>query len=490
MEASFGISTKDRIARHKTAIGRSTLSRPLRLALTDGILKEDSGLLDYGCGRGDDLRILKLMGFKGDGWDPAHRPEAPLASAPIVNIGYVVNVIEDPEERMETLSRAWALTEQILIVSARLASEVQTLAIYKEFSDGCLTSKGTFQKFFEQHQLKHWIDHTLGVSSVPAGPGIFYVFRDDEARENFLASRYRRHVLIPRLARPIELFEQNKDLLQPLIEFFAEHGRVPADVELADIGAVRDVFGSTKRAFRVIQEATDTKKWNEIANERSQDLMVYLALSRFDGRPRFAQLPQSLQYDVKSFFTSYKNACDAADDLLFSVGEMTAVDDASKHSHLGKKLPDGLYIHESALEQLPPILRIYEGCARGYIGRVEGANVIKLNRREPKITYLQYPDFESDPHPTLKSSLSVHLQTFRVKSREYGHFKNPPILHRKDTLLHPVHPLHSKFARLTRIEVQKGLYDDASRIGTRDGWNEALAAKGLTLRGHRLVVDR
>ena len=121
---------------------------------------------------------------------------------------------------------------------------------------------------------------------------------------------------------------------------------------------------------------------------------------------------------------------------------------------------------------------------------MEGANIIKLNRREPKITYLQYPNFESDPHPALERSLSVHLQTFRVKSKEFGHFKNPPVLHRKETFLYPEHPLYSKFARLTRIEEEKGLYDDGSRIGTRDGWNEALAAKGLMLRGHRVVRRR
>lgn len=51
----------------------------------------------------------------------------------------------------------------------------------------------------------------------------------------------------------------------------------------------------------------------------------------------------------------------------------------------------------------------------------------------------------------------------------------------------PDHPLHTKFARLTRLEEQKGLYEDTSRIGTRDGWNETLAHEGLYLKGHRLL---
>jgi len=49
------------------------------------------------------------------------------------------------------------------------------------------------------------------------------------------------------------------------------------------------------------------------------------------------------------------------------------------------------------------------------------------------------------------------------------------------------HPLRAEFARLTRLEEAKGLYADTSRIGTRDGWEAILAAKGLTFRGHRLV---
>ena len=46
----------------------------------------------------------------------------------------------------------------------------------------------------------------------------------------------------------------------------------------------------------------------------------------------------------------------------------------------------------------PPLLRIYEGCGRAFLGEVEGANLIKLHRFSGKISYLVYPDFESDPH--------------------------------------------------------------------------------------------
>jgi DNA phosphorothioation-associated putative methyltransferase len=121
---------------------------------------------------------------------------------------------------------------------------------------------------------------------------------------------------------------------------------------------------------------------------------------------------------------------------------------------------------------------------------VEGANLIKLSRREPKIAYLSYPEFESDPHPALATSVTVHFQTFKVRFHDYRDRRNPPILHRKETFLHQDHPLHAKFARLTRIEQSKGLYDEPTMIGTRDRWLALLEAKGLRLRGHRLLCNR
>ena len=38
------------------------------------------------------------------------------------------------------------------------------------------------------------------------------------------------------------------------------------------------------------------------------------------------------------------------------------------------------------------------------------------------------------------------------------------------------HPLRAEFVRLTRLEDAMGLYANASRIGTQDGWMTALAA--------------
>ena len=478
------------VARHKTAISRPDLSRPIKFALSDEILTQDTPVFDYGCGRGDDLMRLQALGFKASGWDPVHRSDAPLISSPVVNLGYVVNVIEDRRERQETLKRACSLSEKVLIVSARLELEAKGIGETAAFGDGYLTSLGTFQKFFDQQELKNWIDQTLDTSSLPAGPGVFYVFRREEDRTSFLASQYRRRSITPRLVYSAELFSQHEELLRPLMDLVSARGRIPADEEVVNAAEIKNVFGSLKRAFWVCEKVTGKAQWEEIAESHAQDLLIYLALSRFDRRPIFSHLPRDLQLDVKGFFPSYSAACKKADELLFSIGNQASLDKACSTSEIGKVTPPAFYIHESGLEHLSPVLRLFEGCARGYIGRVSEANLIKLHRQEPKVSYLGYPDFETDPHPALAFSLTVHFQTFRVKFQDYRSNRNPPILHRKETFLHPSHPLYEKFSRLTRIEEKKNLYENPSLIGTRDGWEKVLAEKKLYFRGHRLFTKK
>ena len=472
--------------RHRTAISRTTISRPLRLALETELIDDDSTVLDYGCGRGDDIRALQARGIACQGWDPVHRPEGTRQESDVVNLGYVVNVIENPDERSETLCEAWKLAQKVLLVSARLSVEARG-ATHRIYNDGYLTQRGTFQKFFTQSELREWIDTTLGVSSVAAGPGIFFIFRDNALRQTYAASRYRRSLAVPSQYQSDVLFERHQDILTPLIHFVTFRGRLPDESELQESALLREVFGSIPRAFRVIRSATGKEQWETIHEERSQDLLIYLALERFKGRPRFSALPHDLQRDVKSFFGTYRRACEIADELLFSVGNMETVKAACKEATCGKLTPEALYVHTSALPNLPPVLRVYEGCARRYIGAVEGANVIKLNRRTPKISYLSYPDFERDPHPALSESLVVQLQTFDVRYFDYRDSDSPPILHRKEEFVSADHPLREKFARLTRQEERWGLFAHPLAIGTRNKWNQLLADKGVYLSGNRLT---
>jgi DNA phosphorothioation-associated putative methyltransferase len=198
------------------------------------------------------------------------------------------------------------------------------------------------------------------------------------------------------------------------------------------------------------------------------------------------RLPPTLKGDIRAFFGAYRKACAEADALLFRAGD-AAIDDACRRSPIGKLLPDDLYVHKSAMDSLEPILRIYEGCGRTYLGEVEGANLIKIHRRSGKLSYLVYPAFDTDPHPALLRCVKLSLRTRQLECYDYAQSANPPILHRKETFLRPEHPLFARFARLTRQEEQHGLLEETASIGTRAGWEKRLQVAGLRLRGHRLV---
>lgn len=473
--------------RYRTAISRSDLSRPIRLALEDELIQTGTSVFDFGCGRGDDLKGLSKQDIAARGWDPNFRPDAAKEPADAVNIGYVVNVIEDPRERQQTLRTAWSLANKILIVAARLTGERFPTRL-TPFADGWLTTRNTFQKFYEQEELRAWIDNTLDESSVAAGPGVFYVFRDESLKQGFLAARMRRRrVAVPRRRISDELFEQHQELLQPLMDFYAARGRLPVVEELSNSPEIEADFGSLKRAFRVVLWATNETDWEEIRRRRSDDLKAYVALSRFGGRPKFSKLPHDVRLDVKAFFSNYTNACKEADKLLFSIADLEEIDKAALSSPVGKTTRSSLYVHASSVADLPPILRVYEGGARALTGQVEEANIVKLSRFEPKVSYLSYPDFEKDPHPVLAQSISVNLHTFHVKYRYYDKETNPPILHRKETLVSEDHELRSKFERLTKQEETWGLYDSGEPIGRKRDWLNLLIRRGATHRGHRIV---
>ncbi len=106
--------------------------------------------------------------------------------------------------------------------------------------------------------------------------------------------------------------------------------------------------------------------------------------------------------------------------------------------------------------------------------------MITLLRHFGKVSYLVYPDFETDPHPAL-------LRSREIDCLEYAASANPPMLHRKEAILREDHPFHARFARLSQQEEKHGLLDDAATIGTRDGWQARLGEAGFALRGHRLV---
>jgi DNA phosphorothioation-associated putative methyltransferase len=473
-----------KIERHKAAIARKSLSRPVKLCLEAELFPEQATFFDFGCGYGGDVKLLAEKGIKTAGWDPYYAAEKPLKAADIVNLGYVINVIEDQAERREALIKAWELTQKVLIVAAQILISDRDRGVMA-YSDGVITRRNTFQKYYEQEELKTYIDQVLGVDSIPVNLGIYFVFRDESQAESFRASRFRSRVRSPQVRTFVRRFEDYETLLQPLIEFVSDRGRLPVSGELSTEAEIKAEFNTFSRAFKVILQATDPQEWDLIAQKRRQDLLVYLALSQFSRRPRLSQLNPLIQHDIKGLFGSYKAACFLADQMLFGIGDLQKIAQCCQHSEVGQKRSASLWVHVSALEHLNPLLRLYEGCANRTIGRLEAATLVKFHTKTPKITYLFYPEFDTDPHPVLATRMEIDLRDLQVTYQGYQG-PNSPILHRKEMFVMPDYPLYSKFAKLTHQEQDWGLLDDWKSIQTRQGWLQCLEDHCAELKGHRV----
>lgn len=80
---------------------RHKLSSPVTIAISKGILTPNQTFYDYGCGQGGDVRRLIQMGYIANGYDPFYFPDADKTKADVVNLSYVLGVIDDIQERQK-----------------------------------------------------------------------------------------------------------------------------------------------------------------------------------------------------------------------------------------------------------------------------------------------------------------------------------------------------------------------------------------------------
>jgi DNA phosphorothioation-associated putative methyltransferase len=470
------------IRREKTAIVRFRHSKPVMLALLQGVITTETSVFDYGCGRGEDVKYLKSVGVEAAGWDPHYQPTVASKPADVVNLGYVLNVIEDPREREETLRKAFDLANRVLVVAVRVDHSLETAV---EFSDGLLTSRGSFQKLYSQGEFRDYVAQVLGRRPHMAGLGVAYVFRDELVESSYLVSLAQKRVETSR-EQVIDHFAQDA-AARKYIELTAALGRAPIATEFDGYPDLQERFGSLGRIERLARHALSMEAIEESRQRRREDILTYMAMARLRNLKEipFRLLPQDLRADIKTLWPSYSAALREGESFLFRIGNPELVRDACQTAPVGKKFPDALYVHRSAEEQLGALLRLVIFAARQVVGELE-YNVVKLSTDGRKLSFLQYAAFEDQAHPELQYSVRVFLPHATYTIRDYSTSANPPILHRKETLIDALHPNYSMFSDLTLEEEAEGLLS-RSDIGLRQAWLELLAANNMTIIGHRLV---
>ncbi len=464
--------------RHLTALSRSTLSAPVHSLIRDGLLCTEQSFFDYGCGKGDDLAALSSSGFTVSGWDPYYRPDGARSAADVVNLGFVINVIEDFEERIAALSGAYALAREVLAVSVMLSSNQPVNG--RPYKDGVRTSRNTFQKYFSQTELQQFIEGVLDDDAYPAAPGVFYVFKDRTVEQRYLVSRTSdrsrvararlatiNYVRTPRLAKiPALRKAETPEAAAYLDRLWArclELGRRPILNEIPGADDARRMFGSTGRALRACLARNDQDALRRAEVGRRDDILVMLALHFFERRRRFTQLESRLQTDVKEFFGSYQLAEAKAHQLLFSVRDpeiIRAACEQAAANGLGWLEPgESLQLHTSLVERLPAPLRTYMGCAAALAGDLKSYDLVKAHIQSGKVTLMSFDEFVGKPLPALQSRIKVRLRDQDFDVFTYTAPYPPTLLYYKSRYINEEFPHYAEQLAFEESLEKLGLFD-------------------------------
>lgn len=436
-----------KIERDKTAIVRYELSAPMKVLAKHGFLEGQYSVFDYGCGRGDDLRELEEHGLDALGWDPNFLPDADKANADLVNIGFVINVIEERNERMEAIQGAWALTDKLLVISAMLANE-SYLDKFTPYKDGIITSRNTFQKYFTQSELKMFIELSLDESAIAVAPGIYFVFKDKYLEQDYLQNRHKRTRTWEQKSKPIDIKEANTQLLfTKHSELFEEYwntclllGRAPAKDEFSKADELIELVGTMKKAFRLCLNYYGSNDFNIAQQMRTEDLLVYFAVGHFGKRKPYKYQPEQTKRDIKAFFDTNKNAQTLAKELLFQIAdfEMIETECLEAHKTLPKSVlteecekPHSLTFHKQYLDLLSPLLRVYVSSALQLYGELEDIQLVKIHINSGKLTLLGYEDFDQNSSPKLKERVKIKMADQDVDFFDYTDEHSEAVLSNK-----------------------------------------------------------
>ncbi len=148
-----------------------------------------------------------------------------------------------------------------------------------------------------------------------------------------------------------------------------------------------------------------------------------------------------MQRDIKAFFGDYGAAQAQARELLFQIADTQAIADtcrtASEHGLGWLEAGESLQLHSSLIEQLPPLLRVYIGCAAVLYGDLRGADLVKVHIGSGKVSLMRYDDFEGRALPRMVERVKIKLRQQDVDYFAYGAGTGyvPPYLFHKSRYL-------------------------------------------------------
>lgn len=499
------------IQRHLTALSRSSLSAPIQLMISNGLITSSVDVFDYGCGKGDDVKGLMEIGCMCNGWDPYYASENRITSADIVNLGFVVNVIEDPAERVEAIQKSFALAKSALVVSVMLHGKDRP---GKPYLDGFLTSRGTFQKYFTQEEFKDYLESVLGHEPFMLGPGIGVIFSNKQAEQKFLLGRYRsshvarrllgarlspsakriprhRKEKIPRLSKAQREFDELRPMLESLWAQTLDLGRFPEPTEITQLDVLLEKI-SLVRAKRLVRTHFNQSLLSVSEKTRSDEIKIFLATRQFSKRSPYKVLEERLKTDIKHFFGDYKTANQSALKLLLDAAVPDRIREGCEEAAsngLGYLEENGhsLQIHIALVERLPSVLRTFVNCGLLLWNNLHEFQLIKIHVASGKLTLLQYDDFDNQAIPSLIKRVKINLPKLDYDVFEYAEdgFPPPPLLFKSRFMNEEVQGYAEQVDFDERLDAI-GLLDKFEKPPTLVQLQENLALQRLEISGLRL----
>ena len=504
------------IQRHLTALTRGSLSAPVQLLLRHGLVPPGATVFDYGCGRGGDVVELTSTGIAANGWDPHFAADQPILEAHVVNLGFVVNVIEDPAERVEALHKAFKLARTVLSVSVMLYGSDPP---GRPFRDGFLTSRNTFQKYFTQAEFKDWVEQVLQQEAFMVGPGVAFIFADKEAEQRFSAGRFRRRDLSSRLlavrarsprlprepkpqvekpsrqphvSRATQEFEKARPHLDVLWATTLDLGRLPEAAEVANLPEIEANVGGLPKALRALTRIYEQSLLAAAAASRTDDIRLFMAVQQFSRRRPYGQLEARLQKDIKAFFGDYRSAQAAGLRLLqdaASTDQILLACQRAATEGLGW-LENGhfLQLHRSMVDRLPAVLRAFVECGFILWGSMSEVHLVKIHITSGKLSLMEFDDFDSSPLPLLRRRIKVNVRKQDYDLFDYGSAAHPkPLLYRKSRYLHEDYPGYAEQFAFDEALAATGILGEAEFGPTFEELGQRLELLRLAVSGMRLV---
>src|SRR5690606_31968799 len=93
---------------------------------------------------------------------------------------------------------------------------------------------------------------------------------------------------------------------------------------------------------------------------------------------------------------------------------------------IGKHLPEAVYLHKTALSHIPaPLQNLIANLSKALKIPDTQWQLVKLYKRDFKLTLLRYPTFFEEPYPPLHHSYTIDLAKLSVREADYQKSDNP-----------------------------------------------------------------